>query len=107
MLIRFIGIAEIAVSLVFIVNVATHTATFIDYGVFLGVTFLFLIALTRHNLNKIEERSEHVRENTRLKYDKEKMAKMRRELEEIDAEEYESHPINVQEYARKIGRAHV
>ncbi len=115
MLQRFMGVAEIAVSIYFIVRVATHTLTTRDMLTFAAVTFLFCIALAHYNQKTREERSRRRKENFRMKYDKRKAATMRQKLEdEKEAalrdggeDEYTTHPINVQEYANKLYKGEI
>ena len=115
MLQRFLGIVEIAVSVYFIVRVATRTLTTRDMVMFAVVTFLFCIALAHYNQRTREERSRQRKANARMKYDKRKAATIRQRLEADKAalaaqgtedepaeDEYTTHPINVQEYAKKL-----
>ncbi len=110
MLQKFLGIAEIAVSIYFIFRVATHTLTSRDMLIFAAVTFLFCIALAHYNQRTREERSKKRRESAQLKYDKRRANKMREDLErekvagvdENGEDEYATHPIRVQEYANKL-----
>ncbi|MBR4722143.1 MAG: hypothetical protein IK053_03705, partial [Muribaculaceae bacterium] len=106
---------EIAVSVYFIVRVATRTLTTRDMVMFAVVTFLFCIALAHYNQRTREERSRQRKANARMKYDKRKAATIRQRLEADKAalaaqgtedepaeDEYTTHPINVQEYAKKL-----
>ncbi len=107
MLQKFLGIAEIAVSIFFIFRIATRTVTSRDMLIFAAVTFLFCIALAHYNQRTREERSKKRKENVKLKYDKRRALRMREELERENDDEYETHPIRVQEYANKLYKGEI
>lgn len=109
---RFLGVIEILVSLYLIFCIATHTATTRDYMVFLVITVLFSINMARGQAARRERHGELSRAKARSNYDHEKYRQMREDLEarksaDDEEDEYETHPINVQEFAAKLYRGEV
>ncbi len=102
MLSRFVGIAEILVSLFLIFRVATGSATSRDYLIFAAISLLYTISMARQQKERRARHKEISDAKARQNYDKKRYAQMRKELEEMDETEYETHPINVQEFSKKL-----
>lgn len=107
MIARLMGIIEIGVGFYFIFSVATHTATTSDYLIFLLITLIFCMSMARGAKERRALHGEISKAKARSNYDRKKYAKMRQDLEAMDEEEFETHPINVQEFASKLYRGEV
>ena len=104
MLYRFMAIPEIIVSIYLIFRIGTHTDTPRDFLAFALVTMLFSMAIAKGNRARRERHGEESREKARRNFDRKRYEEMRREVEEMDETEYETHPINVQEFAGRLYR---
>ena len=104
MISRYMGVAEILIGIYMIYRIATHSVLQRDYMIFAVITLLFTFAMARTARERRERHGEISREKARSNYDRKRYEEMRREVEEMDEEEYETHPINVQEFAGKLYR---
>jgi len=105
--VRLLSVAEIFVSFNLIIGVLTNTLTVRDVLIFSLITMLFCMTSVRHTLARKRAKAEQGGSDVQFRYDEEKFRTMKEKMLEEDASEYETHPINVHEYAGMVMRGEI